>query len=285
MDMGRRTRELEAEMTSHRIRKDYQQVIHGIRVPVDDEIDVAERRRAVMQVYPRAVFCGWTAARMHGVPFADDESRPIELWLPEHRRREGLVVRRCALPESDVLRRKGSALTTEVRTAIDLARFVPGDEAIAAVDQCVRVDRTGRQVTSVEEMQAYLASHPRLHRATRVREVLAEVDGRAESPQETHTRLLLHRAGLTVFVPQIRIARGRFRVDLGAEEFKVAVEYDGGHHRGREQHRADITRWNRLQHDHGWTVVLANDASLRTGRAELLRQARTALLDRGWTPR
>ncbi|CAM3401470.1 DUF559 domain-containing protein [Tsukamurella hominis] len=270
-------------MTSHRIRAEYQQVIHGIRVPVNDEIDFAERRRAVMQAYPRAVFCGWTAARMHAVPFADDDARPVELWLPEHRRRAGLVIRRCALPASDVLRRKGFALTTEVRTAVDLARFVPGDEAIAAVDQCVHIDRSGRQVTSVEEMQAYLASHPYLHRAARVREVLTEVDGRAESPQETHTRLLLHRAGLTVFVPQIRIGRGLFRVDLGAEEYKVAVEYDGGHHRGREQHRADIKRWNRLQHDYGWTVVLANDASLSTGRAELLRQARKALSDRGWT--
>lgn len=166
-----------------------------------------------MQAYPDGVFCGWTATRMHAVPFSDDDN-PIELWLPHHRHRAGFVFRRCAMPGSDVLRRKGFALTTGVRTAIDLARFVPGDEAIAAVDQCVHIDRTGQQVTSVEEMRAYLVSHPRLHRAARVQEVLIEVDGRAESPQETHTRLLLHRAGLTVFVPQIRIARGLFRVDL-----------------------------------------------------------------------
>ena len=133
-------------------------------------------------------------------------------------------------------------------------------------------------------MTQYLETHPRLHRSSRIRQVLAQVDGRAESPQETHTRLLLHRAGLTVFVPQVRIANGRYRVDLGAEKYRVAVEYDGGHHRGRAQHSADVRRWNRLQQDHGWTVVLANESSLRTGQEELLRQVRTALRARGWSP-
>lgn len=283
--MGSRTSDLAAITTSHRIRTDYQQVIHGIRMPASDEVTFAERCRAAVQAYLAGVFCGWTAARMHSVPYSDDDCHPIELWLPDHRQREGFVFRRCAMPRSDIIRRTtGSALTTEVRTAIDLARFVPGDEAIAAVDQCVRVDRFGRQVTSVEEMEQYLAAHPRLHRAGRVLEVLSEVDGRAESPPETHVRLLLHRAGLTAFVPQIRIARGRFRVDLGAEQYKVAVEYDGGHHRDRDQHSADVKRWNRLQHDHGWIVVLANESSLKGGRDELLRQARVALCDRGWTP-
>ncbi|CAM3955054.1 endonuclease domain-containing protein [Tsukamurella ocularis] len=283
--MGRRTSELAVTETAHRIRTEYQQVLRGIRLPIEDEVTFADRRRAVMQVYPAAVFCGWTAARMHAVPYADGD-RPLELWLPEHRRRDGLVIRRCAMPPSDILQRKGFALTSEVRTAIDLARFVDGDEAIAAVDQCIRVDRFGRLVTSVDEMERYLSSHPRLHRSSRVRRVLAEVDGRAESPQETRARLLLHRAGLTVFEPQVKIARGRYRVDLGAEEFRVAVEYDGGHHRDRDQHRRDVQRWNRLQNDHGWTVVLANDWSLSTaGRPELLRQTRKALYDRGWTPR
>ncbi|WP_148281415.1 endonuclease domain-containing protein [Tsukamurella sp. 1534] len=280
--MGFRTSELEANTTSHRIRTEYQQVIRGVRVPVGDEITFAERQRAVLQVYPAAVFCGRSAARMHAVPYAD-ECHPLEVWLPEHRQRHGILVRRCAMPESDILRRKGFALTTTVRTAIDLARFVPGDGAIAAVDQCIRIDRYGRRVTSTEEMEAYLATHPRLHRSARIRAVLAEADGRAESPQETHTRLLLHRAGLTMFVPQIRVARGRFRVDLGAAEYRVAVEYDGGHHRDRAQHRADVQRWNRLQHDHGWIVVLANEWSLKGGRDELLRQARTALVERGWS--
>ncbi|WP_238219905.1 endonuclease domain-containing protein [Tsukamurella pulmonis] len=282
--MGRRTSELAATETAHRIRTEYQQVLRGIHLPIQDEVTFAERRRAVMQVYPAAVFCGWTAARMHAVPYAS-EDRPLELWLPEHRRRDGLVIRRCAMPPSDILRRREFALTSEVRTAIDQARFLEGDEAIAAVDQCIRTDRFGRHVTSVDEMERYLSSHPRLHRSSRVRRVLAEVDGRAESPQETHVRLLLHRAGLTVFVPQVKIARGRYRVDLGAEEFRVAVEYDGGHHRNRDQHRADIARWNRLQYDHGWTVILANVWSLAGGRDELLRQARAALRDRGWTPR
>lgn len=278
MDMGHRTSELAATATAHAIRSRYQQVIHGIRLPTDEELTPAEIRRAVFQVYPAAVMCGWTAAQMHGVAFSD--GHPVELWLPEHRQRKGLVVRRCTMPTADVVRGRGFALTTAVRTAIDLARFVPGDAAIAAVDQCVRIDRFGRSVTSLDELGRYLDRHARLHRSRRVREVLAEVDGRAESPPETHTRLLLHRAGFTFFVPQVKV--GRFRLDLAAADYRVAVEYDGEYHRDKDQHRRDIQRWNRLQQDHGWTVVLANEWSLKKGRDDLLRQVRAALRNRGW---
>ncbi|GAA0985738.1 hypothetical protein GCM10009551_036260 [Nocardiopsis tropica] len=256
-------------------------MLHGVRSPVGREITLRDRIDAVLLLYPDAVFCGWTAAALHSVAYC--AGKPTEVWLPEHRRRRGLVIRRCVLPEEDVVDVDGVAFTTGVRTAVDLARYIPGDDAVAAVDQCLRFDEAGRAATTVEEMRRYLDQHRNLHRSRRVAAVLGAADGRAESPPETHTRLALHRAGLTVFEPQVAIDRGRFRVDLGAEEYRVAVEYDGAHHRDPEQHRLDVERWNTLRHDYGWDIVLATASSLGGGRDALIRRARAALRDRGWS--
>ncbi len=111
--------------------------------------------------------------------------------------------------------------------------------------------------------------------------MLAEADGGAESPPETRTRLLLHRAGLTMFSTQIVIDHGRYRLDLGAEEFRVAVEYDGRDHSDPGQQSLDAARRNTLRHDYGWEVVVVTARILADGADDLLRQVRSALRERG----
>ncbi|TWS20597.1 hypothetical protein FK529_04440 [Tsukamurella asaccharolytica] len=189
----RRT-ELDAVATAHAIRRDFRVIYRGVRGPAHTVPGLRERIDAARLLYPSAVLCGFTAAALHGMAFTAD--MPVEIWLPARRSRAGIVVRCGAMPDEDVLEREAMLLTTPVRTGIDLARFIDGDGAIAAVDQAVRRDRYGRSMTTVDELAAYVASHPHLHRGRRVLQVLREVDGRAESPQETHVRLMLHRAGL-----------------------------------------------------------------------------------------
>lgn len=134
------------------------------------------------------------------------------------------------MPAEDVIVIEGLRLTTGVRTFVDIARFTDGDDAVVGADQCLHVRDDGRSVTTMREVADYLDRHAHLHRSRRVRAVLTEADGGAESPPETHVRLLLHRAGLTMFATQIVIDGGRYRLDLGALEAKVAVEYDGRDH-------------------------------------------------------
>ncbi|WP_259142059.1 endonuclease domain-containing protein [Tsukamurella ocularis] len=107
--------------------------------------------------------------------------------------------------------------------------------------------------------------------------MLAEADGGAESPPETHVRLLLHRAGLTTFATQIVIDGGRYRLDLGAQACKVAVEYDGRDHADPAQQSLDATRRNTLRHEYGWEVIVVTAKILAEGSDELLRQVRSAL--------
>ncbi len=71
------------------------------------------------------------------------------------------------------------------------------------------------------------------------------------------------------------------RIDICWEEFKVGAEYDGEQHlKNRRQYVLDVVV-NRALQRLGWHVlhVIKEDRA-----AEILAEARTALLSRGWQP-
>ncbi len=74
---------------------------------------------------------------------------------------------------------------------------------------------------------------------------------------------------------------GRFvaRIDLGYRQWKIAIEYEGDHHREREQYQRDVARTNDLR-DNGWLVLrfTADDVFRHPDR--LVRQVARAILDR-----
>ncbi|MDP0396934.1 hypothetical protein [Tsukamurella strandjordii] len=152
--MGIRSGDLVGTATSHEIRTRYRAVYRGVRMPAAAAIGLIDRIEAALQLYPDAVLCGWTAAALHGVAYT--ANRPVEIWLPARRARRGIVVRCGAMPDDDVLVREALPLTTGVRTAVDLTRYVEGDDGIAALDQCLRADRYGRAMTTRDEVAAYL---------------------------------------------------------------------------------------------------------------------------------
>ena len=85
------------------------------------------------------------------------------------------------------------------------------------------------------------------------------MDVGAQSPKETWLRLLLIRAGLPR--PRIQIpvlspdGRRWYYLDMGWDSIKLAVEYDGDHHRSDPVRFAyDIQRLEDLR-ELGWTVT------------------------------
>ena len=60
------------------------------------------------------------------------------------------------------------------------------------------------------------------------------------------------------------------RLDLAWPDRRVAVEYDGAHHRDPRQHSLDLARHNRLR-ALGWTVLQV-DARVLARPQELFRQ-------------
>jgi uncharacterized protein DUF559 len=88
---------------------------------------------------------------------------------------------------------------------------------------------------------------------------LALVDAGAESPRETWLRLLLIRAGFPTPQTQIPVHDEYGQLvavlDMGWEAVKLAVEYDGDHHRtDRRQFNKDIRRAEALN-DLGWINI------------------------------
>jgi very-short-patch-repair endonuclease len=101
---------------------------------------------------------------------------------------------------------------------------------------------------------------------------------------ETRTRLVIVDAGLPRPLAQyvIRDNEGRFiaRVDLAYPVERVALEYEGDHHRERTAFRRDIARINALT-GLGWIVIRVtaediyrNPQQLTRRIAEVLRQRR-----------
>jgi len=116
------------------------------------------------------------------------------------------------------------------------------------------------------------------------------MDGGAESPQETRTRLLLVRSGLRKPQTQI-VVRNRCgvpfaRVDMGYEEYKVGVEYDGPQHRTDPARRtADIDRYAELG-EIGWRMVRVSNDLLRYRPGVIVARTCAALTAAGcsWLP-
>lgn len=114
------------------------------------------------------------------------------------------------------------------------------------------------------------------------RRALPWVDGGAASPRETWLRLLLIDAGLPMPTTQIPVVDGYWPVaflDLGWEQFRVAAEYDGDHHRtDRRQYAKDQRRLRKLERL-DWIVVrvIAEDSP-----DDVVRRVRSALRRRGF---
>jgi Protein of unknown function (DUF559) len=120
-----------------------------------------------------------------------------------------------------------------------------------------------------------------------LRSLLPLVDVRAESPMETWVRLLLHDSGAPPPTPQfeVRDLDGRLiaRVDLAYPPWRIAIEYEGDHHREQPQFRQDIARVNALQ-EAGWLVLrfTADDVLRHPGR--LVEHVAAAIRERTRQP-
>ncbi|CAB4900656.1 unannotated protein [freshwater metagenome] len=174
----------------------------------------------------------------------------------------------------------GAAVTTPVRTAFDIGRWIPPPQSVIFLDSLVAATGLERDAVS-----AFASLRPGCRGIRVLLDALGRVDGGAESPQETRTRLLLIDAGLPKPTTQIDIrdARGRFvaRIDMGWERWRVGVEYEGVQHWLDERQRTrDIERYEDLQQC-DWHIVRVNSEQLRRRPDEVVRRVRAKLREAG----
>lgn len=225
----------------------------------------------------RAVITGRAAAALHGAKWVD-EYAPIEVLWQNNHRPAGLVVRNERFQTDEVARISGLTVATPARAGFDLARHLPRTMAVAHLDSLVRA--TG---VTASEIVYLVNRYPGARGNKRARTAINLIDAGAQSPKESWLRLLLIGGGFPQPTTQIRVTDGAMTafVDMGWEELKIGVEYDGDHHRtSRSQFIKDILRTEMLERN-GWIivrVVAENDA------ANIVNRVRYAFTRRACTP-
>lgn len=271
-----RVTDLLAVMSRHELRLDYRSVARGVWLRNDQPLTFRTHSIAAGMVHEDAVLCGWSAADFWGNPFRPDCAQPeITAPIEGNRRYDGICVRRVQIDHDDIVDIDGVRLTSLARTGIDLGRFNSREDAVAALDGMVRL-----RPTMLDEIRVELKRWENHWGIGKAITALRLVNPLAESPWETRLRLILCDECLDGFVLQHEVMGGRYRLDIAWPGLKVAVEYDGAHHRESEQHARDLERWNRLRAA-GWLVIAVTARNITAGRAEFVIQLRAALAARG----
>lgn len=264
-------------LTKYALSSRFVAVHHDIYVPVGTAPTARLRAQAAwLWSRRRGVVAGQSAAALYGAKWVDDRA-PAELLYDYRRPPDGIRTWSDCYDDDEVQLVAGIPVTTPARTALDLACRYPLGKAVAAIDALARA--THLKIADVELLAERYRGRRGIRRA---RIALPLVDAGAESPRETWLRLLLIRAGFPPPQTQIPIYDqwGQLVavVDMGWEEIKVGVDYEGDHHRtSPRQFSRDIHRFETVT-GLGWIDVRVTNEDTEggvIGRVHAARDRRT----------
>jgi hypothetical protein len=271
-------------LTRHTLRTRFVAIYPDVYVPAGAELTpIARAKAAWLWTRGEGVVAGQSAAAWHRAKWVSAAQPAEVLW---HNRRAPRALRvwsdQIADDEVEVIR--GVRVTTAARTALDIAsrylQGVPLDpvapldtfKVVAPIDSLARA--TGLTMADVES----LADRYRGRRGIRhARQVLDLVDSGAESPQETRVRLLVIGHGFPAPQTQIPVY-DEFGVlvavlDMGWEDVKIAIDYEGEHHRRtRREFNKGIRRHDAVT-ELGWTDIRVTVGDTDGGIIARLKQA------------
>lgn len=250
-------------------RRALRRVLRGVYV--DDRVPDtrAVRARALELVKPeRAVFYGNTATYLMGV----ETHRPGDRFdlMPRCIVPHGTV--RCCSPmvvckegylsPSDVVTIEGIAVTSPVRSTVDLLRTMWRPYALSAADAMAHAG-----LVSADEVTRYLSALRGFPGIVQARELAGLIEPATESHGESWQRLRLVDAGFPRPTPQIlvsdRAGNAVARLDMGYAEVLVAAEYDGAvDHTGQADREHDTARRERLRDTYGWRILASRKADI-----------------------
>ena len=260
----------------HQLRSEYSAFFPGVYFPSRHQPSFAQRAEAAwLWSHRRGVIAGLTAARLYGAKWVDDEL-PVELFWPNARPPPGISTFAVALGDGETGTLSGLPVTSLVRTAFDLARRRPFGAAVASLDALASAASfDGADVVDLA------ARHRGVRGRSQVERVLDLHDSGAQSPRETWLRLVIVGAGFPrprTQIPVLVNGRPKYYLDLGWEEVRVAIEYDGDQHRtDKAQFARDVVRLEELA-DLGWIVIRVVTG---TSPTEVIRRVKRAWDARG----
>lgn len=237
----------------------------GVRVPCTLADTLETRCAALRLVMPElAAFSHETAALLCNLPaprFDDKVDIIVEPGgvVPNIDGVDG----HTGLLSADVTKLGDLRVVHPERTFFDLAQTLTLTELV------ILGDAIARHWSTPEALTMRAASMKRRRGIVKARKALSLIRADVDSPPETRVRLMLVWAGLPC--PEVNLnvfdrAGGWVaRPDLSYPELKIAIEYDGDHHRtDKRQWRRDRARDQNLRDD-GWIVItLTADDIFRT---------------------
>jgi hypothetical protein len=186
-------------VTKRTLRSRHQMIYRNVYLPKDVELTPKTKAFAAWLWSGRCgTVAGLSAAALHGSKWIEPRL-PAELIRPEGST-NGILIHRETLRPDEVCIVDGVSLTTPARTAFDIGRRNKRVEAV------IELDALANATGATPAEAADLADRHRGARGLRqLRQALDVMDGGAESPPETRTRLLLTDAGLPKPKTQITV--------------------------------------------------------------------------------
>lgn len=167
--------------------------------------------------------------------------------------------------------------------------IVLGDAVITAMHRTPFLARSRDAATILEGFRTYIPKLTRFHGRARAMLALPLIMANVDSPTESKQRLSLMAHGIPApvpnhVVPDVTFASGAvMTLDMAWPEYRVAVEYDGDHHRtDKRQWRRDPEKRNTLR-SRSWVILEATAGSLagEESRAEFAFRVGRELAKRG----
>jgi very-short-patch-repair endonuclease len=217
-----------------------------VRADVEPDLTVRSLAAAVL-IGEHGVLGGFSAAELLGASCGPLDA-PVEVIVAGRRRAPpGLVVRVGDVPSVERWCALGAAVTSPVRTALDLACHGSLVAAVVGVDALAHT--FGFPPRDVIRC-AY--DHPGRRGSARLPQVVRLANPLAESPMETRIRLAIVLAGLPA--PQLQVPVGPYRLDMAYPELMLGVEHDGREHLDQRRALRDLDRQAYLTAA-GWRIV------------------------------
>jgi hypothetical protein len=275
---------LTAGVTSRQLQAaSYRRLFFGVYIDARTHVDLEVLADAISLVLPPgAVVAGTTAALLHGADVRRLGDNAVDVVVPRHDqvRRPGVRARSALVEPADAMTVFGIPCLSPIRTTFDLARNRDLVDAVVGID--AMLNRGGCRL---KDLAAYIDDCPGWRGIRYARQALPHAEPLSESVMETRQRLALVLNGLPRPRAQVdlfeRSGPHIARLDLGYEEWRVGIEYDGEVH--RDSWRYDLERQERIR-DLGWWHRRYTSIHARDGWLQMVGQVRGALTAAGWHP-
>lgn len=262
-------------VSDHALRQRYSALYPGVYVPLDTELTPSVRAKAAwLWSRRRGMLAGLSAAAIHGAKWLP-QSAPAELIHTNRRAPQGISLWSDTLRPDEWCTVYGLPVTTPARTAFDIGRRTTQNLAVERLD--AMMNATG---VSAADIEMLVRQHRGARGLMRLAHILDLVDGGAESPWETRTRLIVVRAGFPAPQTQL-VVRNRFgdfvaRLDMGWKDRKLGIEFDGAQHwTDARQRTRDIDRAAELANE-DWRIIRVSADMVRNRAGTIVARVNEA---------